>query len=128
MINGVSPVSSPTVISCSSNENLLTTLLIDLDKYFEKSPVIIILQDNIRANVINHLRKNKQKFAEGGSFKILSEIRNWDYGVLLLNSDEGRGVDTRFKKNSIVLIAVPINNYHEVQQMMGRSSRSRGIC
>lgn len=46
---------------------------------------------------------------------MLKEIRGWDYGVLLLNADESRGVDTRFKKNAVVLIAVPVNNYHEVQ-------------
>lgn len=58
----------------------------------------------------------------------MNEIRNWDYGVLILNKEEGRGVDTRFKKNAIVLIGVPVTNYHEVQQMIGRSSRSRGVC
>ncbi len=58
----------------------------------------------------------------------MKEIRGWDYGALILNAEESRGVDTRFKKNAVVLIAVQVNNYHEVQQMMGRSSRNRGVC
>ena len=103
-------------------------LLSDLEKYFEKAPVIVIIPNEEKEKLIHHMKQNKQKFAEGGSIDVINQIRGWDYGVLLLNSDEGRGIDTRFKKNAIVLIGVPVTNYHEVQQMMGRTSRNRGVC
>jgi cation transport regulator ChaC len=37
-------------------------------------------------------------------------------------------VDTRFRKDALVLIATEVRSYHELQQMIGRSSRTRGIC
>ena len=48
--------------------------------------------------------------------------------MLVLGPKEGRGVDTRFRRDAIVLIAALVKNYHEVQQMLGRSSRTRGVC
>ena len=47
---------------------------------------------------------------------------------MLLKASEGRGVDCRFRKDALVLIAAEVDSYHELQQMVGRSSRSRGIC
>lgn len=35
--------------------------------------------------------------------------------MLLLTREEGRGVDTRFKRDAIVLIATIVNSYHELQ-------------
>ena len=37
-------------------------------------------------------------------------------------------MDTRFRKDAIVLIATEVSNYHELLQMVGRSSRTRGVC
>ena len=71
---------------------------------------------------------SKFRFARGGEQHTLHEIRSWDYGVLILSKDEGRGVDTRFKKSARVLIACHVDNLQELQQMIGRSSRSRGVC
>ena len=59
---------------------------------------------------------------------MLVDIRQWEYGVLLLSSEEGRGVDSRFRKDAIVIIMAEVHSYHELQQMVGRSSRSRGVC
>ena len=59
---------------------------------------------------------------------MLSAIRHWDYGVLMIKAKEGRGVDTRFKKDALVLIVADVSSYLELQQMIGRSSRTRGVC
>jgi cation transport regulator ChaC len=48
--------------------------------------------------------------------------------VLLLLPSEARGVDTRFRKDALVIIASEVGSYHELQQMIGRSSRQRGVC
>ena len=61
------------------------------------------------------LNRLQMKNAEGGQQHTLAEVRNWDYGVLLLTREEGRGVDTRFKRDAIVLIATTVNSYHELQ-------------
>ena len=45
---------------------------------------------------------------------MLDEIRIWDYGVLLLNKEEGRGVDSRFRGDAIVLISASVTSYHEL--------------
>jgi hypothetical protein len=62
-VHGVSPVSDPTVVTCKDNNVLVNSLLTDLEKYFEKTPVIVILPDNERERVIDHLKANKQRFA-----------------------------------------------------------------
>ena len=55
-------------------------------------------------------------------------MRDWDYGVLLLSPTDARGLDTRFRKDSHVLVLAQVQTYHELQQMIGRSSRTRGVC
>ena len=37
-------------------------------------------------------------------------------------------MDTRFRKDALVLISAEVRSYHELQQMIGRSSRTRGVC
>lgn len=43
MMHGSSPVSDPTIVTFKDRNLLLDTVLADLDKYFEKAPVILIL-------------------------------------------------------------------------------------
>ena len=103
-------------------------MILDLDKHFELHPVIIVTDAEYRDRLLRHLNDSKMKHAEGGQQYTLAEVRSWDYGVLLLSREEGRGVDTRFKRDAIVLIATAVSSYHELQQMVGRSCRTRGIC
>jgi superfamily II DNA or RNA helicase len=37
-------------------------------------------------------------------------------------------MDTRFKSDAIVLIIAKVEAYHEYLQMLGRGSRTRGVC
>ena len=48
--------------------------------------------------------------------------------MLVIKPSEARGVDTRFRKDAVVLIAAQVTSYLELQQMVGRSSRTRGVC
>lgn len=74
------------------------------------------------------VKRNKLRWTDSRSPNFLLEIRQWDYGVLVLNSEEGRGLDTRFRKAAHVAIIAKVKQQHEVQQMVGRSSRARGAC
>lgn len=46
----------------------------------------------------------------------------------MLSPSEARGVDTRFRRDAHVQILALVRTYHELQQMIGRSSRTRGVC
>lgn len=39
-----------------------------------------------------------------------------------------RGLDIRFKVDTAVFILANVKSHHELFQMVGRSSRSRGVC
>ena len=56
----------------------------------------MICDDIQRANVVGILNQNKMKFFENCNDEVLESIRQWDYGVLILNPQQGRGTDTRF--------------------------------
>ena len=55
-------------------------------------------------------RRAWNKILTGVSTEVLREIRSWEYGVLILEKQNGLGVNTRFSKDSIVLITCPIQN------------------
>lgn len=44
----------------------------------------------------------------------MAHIRSWDYGVLLLERSQARGVDTRFVRDALVLIVSTVTSYHEL--------------
>lgn len=46
---------------------------------------------------------------------MIKEIRSWDYGILILEPEEGVGINTRFAKDSIVLIATKVENKAEYE-------------
>ena len=127
MVHGTSPVTDPSVVICADTPGYETAVLADLDKHYELHPVILVVDSESRGPFLKHIKASKFKYAEGGHQHVLADIRSWEYGVLLLTREEGRGVDTRFRKDAIVLIATEVSNYHELQQMVGRSSRTRGV-
>ena len=73
-------------------------------------------------------RRNKWRWTNARAPNFQLEIRQWDYGLLLLNPEEGRGLDTRFRRPAHVAIIAEVKQQHELQQMVGRSSRTRGAC
>lgn len=128
LVNGVNPVADPAVIQCEDNAKLLRQVSFDLAKLYDTHPIIIILNPEQREDVKKLLRENKYRFLETANEMALDEVKQWEYGVLLLNPDEGRGVDTRFKKTAHVMVMGKVVSLHELQQMIGRSSRTRGVC
>ena len=83
---------------------MLTALEVDLCKFYDQRPVIIICNKEQQDSLVALLMKNKLRHAVGASTRVLAEVRQWDYGVLLLSQEEGRGVDYRFRKDGVVLI------------------------
>ena len=128
MVHGTSPITDPSVVICADTPGYEIAVLADLNKHYELHPVILVVGSESRGTYLKHIKANKFKYAEGGHQHVLAEIRSWEYGLLLLTREEGRGVDTRFRKDAIVLIATEVSNYHELLQMVGRSSRARGVC
>ena len=76
--------------------------------------MIVILDSQQREMVINIMRHNKFKFLDKCDESTLEDIRSWDYGVLLLKPEEGRGVDTRFKVDAHVMVLARVSTYHEL--------------
>jgi len=52
----VSPVSEPIVVTCKDRNMTTDVLLSDLDKYFEKAPVIVIIPNEEREKLIHHMK------------------------------------------------------------------------
>lgn len=77
---------------------------VDIDKQYECKPVIVILDEGQRREIMDLAKQNKWRCLDSTSPNYLSEIRQWDYGMLLLSVEEGRGVDTRFKRAAHVII------------------------
>ena len=100
----------------------------DLAKHYDLKPIIVIHEKDQRDAIIHLLKASKYRHAEGTKDNVLHEVRSWDYGVLMLSAEEGTGVDARFRRDAISLVLAEVRSYHELQQMVGRSSRSRGVC
>ena len=84
----------------------------DIELNYDKKPIIVINTEAQCDEVIKAINDNKWKFMVGVEDQTLTEIRSWDYGILLVTNDESRGTDTRFMKDSIVLIISNVNNYN----------------
>ena len=46
---------------------------------------------------------------------MIKEIRSWEYGILILGSEEGLGINTRFAKDSTVFIASKVESKAEYE-------------
>ena len=96
---------------------------------YDERPIIIFAEaENFEAIVSILEKRNWRKHKFGASPEVLREIRGWNDGIIILEKYEGIGVNTRFKKESMVLIACEVTNEAEYQQFLGRSSRTRGLC
>jgi hypothetical protein len=74
------------------------------------------------------LKLNFQRISEGVKPETLTEIRGWEYGILLIQPHESFGTNTRFAKDSLVCITTPVESEAQYKQFLGRSSRGRGLC
>jgi hypothetical protein len=87
----------------------------DISKTYDQKPVVVIHSSDQEAFLVQLCKRNKWKYAEGVSQEVLGQIRHWDYGVLIIKASEGRGVDTRFRKDALVLISTEVCSYLELQ-------------
>ena len=60
------PVADPAIVLSLNADSLYGTLAGDIDKHYEKHPVIIISDNEYRERQLNHFKVSKMKFAEGG--------------------------------------------------------------
>lgn len=58
----------------------------------------------------------------------MGSIKDQDYGVMTIEKNQCRGVDTKFAKDALVIITFIPSDYNEYQQMLGRASRTRSVC
>jgi hypothetical protein len=68
----------------------------DIIKHYDKKPIIVIHDEDQLEEISNIMQSQKLKFRVGVHGETLTEVRQWDYGILLIRVSEGRGVDTRF--------------------------------
>lgn len=115
MVHGSSPIVDPVIIPAKDRDSRDAASLSTVEKQYEKQPVILIVDDKERSRMKEVLSMRKYKVEEGGGQASLLTIRSWEYGILVLGKQEGRGVDTRFKKDAYVVINCDVDNYHEVQ-------------
>jgi len=127
-VHGTSPVQEAVIRSFKDNQLRLISLEEDILKNYDHKPMVVIYNLENAELLETILTKSKLRYAVGCSSEVLEQAKQWEYGVLLLKASEGRGVDCRFRKDALVLIVAEVESYHELQQMVGRSSRSRGIC
>ena len=113
---------------CPDAAQLEQRLQTDLEKHYEAQPLIVVAEMQQQPMVEAMARRNKWRWTDAQAANFQLEIRQWDYGLLLLSPEEGRGLDTRFRRPAHVAIIAEVKQQHELQQMVGRSSRTRGAC
>lgn len=74
------------------------------------------------------IRNNRHPYLSGVTKQITDQMTTMDTGIYLLEKTYSRGLDTKFKVDSTVMIIAEVDDYSELIQMVGRSSRSRGLC
>ena len=114
MVNGASPVSDATIIACHDSQTMMAAFDNDLGKHYDQKPIIVIHDMDQRDDIIHLLKASKYRYAVGAKDNVLHEVRSWDYGVLMLSAEEGRGVDARFRRDAIVLVLAEVHSYHEL--------------
>ena len=127
-VKGACPIVDPIIRQCATYDGLRLAVNEDLAKLYEQQPVIVICDDEQRGDVLKSIVANKMKYLDQCSEDMLDSIRQCDYGVLVLNPQQGRGIDTRFQRDAHVMVLAKVTSYHELKQMVGRSSRTRGVC
>lgn len=129
LVNSVSPLEGGKIRPCSTKDEWLEAMEDGIVSNYDERPIIVIVDEVTQERVLEILdRNNFGKYKIGASPDNLKEIRQWEYGVLILGKHDGVGLNTRFAKDAIVLIGTKVDNKAQYEQFLGRSSRTRGIC
>lgn len=94
---------------------MIEQLQTDIERAYDDRPVIVVHDINQYEELEIQLKKNKWRYMSGTDVGVLATIRHWSYGILLLQSKDGRGVDARFQKDALVLIIAKVNCHNELQ-------------
>ena len=112
MLHGANPIAEAGVVVCQDALKLQQQLQADLEKHYEAKPVIVVIDEDQRRSIEELARANKWRWTDTAEANFKLEIRQWDYGLLLLNAEEGRGVDTRFRRAAHVVILAQVQSAH----------------
>lgn len=89
MVKGVSPVTDAAIVQVLDAAGVLVALGADVAKYYDKKPIIIIRHEDQEESIIKLLKAEQYKYALGADRAVLADIRQWDYGVLILSPEQG---------------------------------------
>lgn len=128
LVKGVSAIQEAVIKHCRDDRALLDAVTADIELAYDGRPVVVVHEEEQLKDLEELCKHHKWRHLAGTSPQVLASIRQWSYGVLLLHANDGRGVDARFAKDALVLIVAKVSSHHELQQMIGRSSRTRGVC
>ena len=126
--NGANPVQYGNFVPCPTEQSLLINFEAEICKNYDAKPLVVIYEEEQYEAIKFILKKNKFIFYYGTSSQTLFTIKEQSHGVLLLEKSECRGVDVRFAKDARVVITAEPEDYNEYLQMLGRASRTRGVC
>ena len=66
MVNGASPISDATIITCHDSEKMMAAFDNDLAKHYDQKPIIVIHDKHQRDDIIHLLKASKYRYAIGG--------------------------------------------------------------
>lgn len=84
MVNGASPIQDAIIERVTSKEEVITKALDIVVTHFDMKPIIIIHNEDQLERLKKMLEVEKLRFTCGYSEAVMTQIRVWDYGVLLL--------------------------------------------
>lgn len=127
-INGTSPLQEGHVIVCDSYQKVLDSVKQQLLKMYELKPIIVIYNHDQLDSILETIKSENFRYYKGIDNETLAELKDSNDGILLMESNECRGIDVRFSRDAQVLIIAKVENYSQYLQMIGRSSRTRQAC
>jgi hypothetical protein len=107
----VSPSEGSEIKVCADKKIMMESLENDIGSHYDEDPIIIIAdQKDFTAITKILLKRNWNKYRIGITSEVLREIRSWTYGILIMEREHGLGLNTRFAKDSIVLIVSKVES------------------
>jgi hypothetical protein len=84
LIHGISPVQSPNIITCKDESTMFSILATDIDKMYDRKPIIVVYEKSQEKDVKSIVNKEKYRYCMGVERATLINMKYWDYGILML--------------------------------------------
>lgn len=52
MVNGISPVSDPHIVTCTNEDQLIVAVLNDINKHYDLHPIVLIVDDKHKEKLL----------------------------------------------------------------------------